>query len=327
MKKRYLIFLSISAAAILLFVLTVFPDKGSPKLKLSSPIPVILKANTSKPFDFWSVIKRGVTEASREFDMEFYFTGPEFEKDTELQAKIMEEIIKDKPPLIILAATEYEGMVKNVEDAVKAGIPVITIDSGVNSDVPISFIATDNMEAGRKAGYAMSEILKKSDNRKIAIVSYVKNTATAIDRENGVRETTKDLEYLETRFCNGDRQKAYEITLELIEKYNDLAGIIALNEPSALGVAQAIDDTGKKDTIKVVGFDNAPEEMEYLEKGVLKAIVIQKPFNMGYLSMKTAYEYLSGKTVETFINTGSLLITVENMYHQELQEVLFPFGE
>ena len=115
------------------------------------------------------------------------------------------------------------------------------------------------------------------------------------------------------------------MTLNLLDTHENLAGIIALNEPASLGVAQAIAETGQKDSIIVVGFDNAPEELEYLEQGVIKAIVIQKPFNMGYLSIKTAYQYLKGESVKSFINTGSLLINTDNMYNKEFQEALFPF--
>lgn len=326
MKNRYLIFISIIFAAILLFVLTFFPDRNNSGLKLNGPIPVILKANTSKPFDFWSVVKRGVEEASREFSIDLYITGPELEKDKDMQMVIMDKAILENPPFIILAASDYEDMVPYVRKAQRAGIPIITVDSGVNSDIPVSFIATDNLEAGRKAGYAMSELLSEAENKKFAIVSYVRGTATAIDREAGVIDSMGDLEFLETRYCEGDREKAYNITIQLMNDYPDLAGIIALNEPAALGVAQAIDETNSKDRIVVVGFDNAPGELEYLEQNIMKAIVIQRPFNMGYLSIKTAYEYLMGEKVDSFINTGSLLITADNMYHQELQEVLFPFG-
>lgn len=327
MKNRYLIFVSIIFSAILLFVLTFFPDKNPPQIKQSSPIPVILKANTSEPYDFWSVVKKGVLEASKEFDIEIYITGPELEKDKNKQMMIMEKVIKEKPPLIVLAASDYEDMVSYVEKAKEAGIPVITVDSGVNSDLPISFIATDNMEAGRKAGYAMAELLNSQENKNIVIVSYVKGTATAIDREAGVMDSIGNLKYLETRFCEGSIEKAYKITMELIKDYPELNGIIALNEKASLGVAQAIEELNLKESILVVGFDNAPEELEYLEQEIMKAIVIQRPFNMGYLSIKTAYQHLMGENVDPFINTGSLLIRADNMYNQELQEVLFPFGE
>lgn len=327
MNNRLIIFISLIFAAALLLILTIFPEMGTEKMVQSKPIPVILKANTSHPYDFWSVVKRGVREAAKEYEIDFYITGPRFEKDIAMQMTILDQIISRKPPLIILAASEYEKLVDLVEKADKAGIPVITVDSGVDSDIPITFISTDNREAGRKAGYALSKRLNDSSLKKYALMSYIKGTDTAMERELGVRESAGDLEYTETLYCEGDQDLSYSLTLDLLKRSTDLGGIIALNEPSSLGVAQAVDELGLKDKIAVVGFDNAPREMHYLEQGIMKALVIQRPFNMGYLAMKTAYNYLTGEDVPDFINTGSLLITRENMYHQELQEVLFPFGD
>lgn len=325
MKKRYLILLSIILATILLFILTLFPKEDSGKIKQTGPIPVIFKESSLEPFDFWSMVTRGIEESATDYGIEFYIIGPPLETDIDKQMEIVDLIIEKNPPLIILAAGEYEKLVPLVEKADESGIPVITLDSGVNSTIPVSFIATDNLEAGQKVGYTMSELLKNSKSKKIAIISYIRGTATAIDREAGVMDSTKELTLLKTLYCDGERDIAYEMTLDLLDTHKDLAGIIALNEPTSLGVAQAISETGKKDFVVVVGFDNAPEELEYLEQGVIKAIVIQKPFNMGYLSIKTAYEYLKGESVKPFINTGSLLVTSDNMYSKEFQEALFPF--
>ena len=79
--------------------------------------------------------------------------------------------------------------------------------------------------------------------------------------------------------------------------------------------------------MSVVGFDNAPEELAYLERGILKATVVQRPYNMGYMAIKTAVEYLRGKEVESVIDTGSVLITAENMFQRKYQELLFPVND
>jgi ribose transport system substrate-binding protein len=114
--------------------------------------------------------------------------------------------------------------------------------------------------------------------------------------------------------------------MEILENPSIL-GIVALNEIVTIGVARAIEDADAADRISVVGFDGAPEELAYLERGILKATVVQRPYNMGYMSVKTAVEYLKGSDVEPFIDTGSVLITAENMFKREYQELLFPVNE
>ncbi|MCF6335988.1 MAG: substrate-binding domain-containing protein [Spirochaetales bacterium] len=227
--------------------------------------------------------------------------------------------------MIILAANDFKRLVASVERADSMGIPVITIDSGIESDIPVSFIATDNIDAGNKAGREMKRLIALNENKIIAIVSHIKETSSAINREAGVREALSSEDIIGTWFCDVETEKAYAITLELL-KNREIGGIVALNEVATLGVAKAIDEQQASDRVFVVGFDNAVRELAYLEEGVIKATVVQRPYNMGYLSIKTAVEYLKGEKVETFLDTDSILITKDNMFKREYQELLFPVG-
>jgi ribose transport system substrate-binding protein len=160
----------------------------------------------------------------------------------------------------------------------------------------------------------------------VAIVSHIRETATAIEREAGVRQAMGTESVTGTWFCENDEEIAYENTIEIL-KDQTITGIVALNEIVTLGVARAIEDSDAAARVSVVGFDNAPEELAFLEKGVIKATVVQRPYNMGYISVKTAVEYLRGKKVEPVIDTGSVLITAENMFQRKYQELLFPVND
>jgi len=326
-KNWYLLLLSLMAALILFMVLSLFYRRSTAKdLKLNKPIEIVLKSTKGPPMDFWDVVNQGIEEAAKEFGVEVEISGPRLEKEINRQISIMNSVIDKDPPLIILAASDYIRLVPPIEEADKLGIPIITFDSGVDSDIPVSFIATDNIEAGIKAGMEMKRLISDSPRKEIAIVSHIKETATAIEREAGVRKALHDENVIGTWFCDVEQEKAYLITLDLL-KNDKLGGIVALNEVSSLGVANAIDETGVKNDVLVVAFDNAIRELYYLEESVIKATVVQRPYNMGYLSVKTAVEYLKGQEVESFLDTGSVLITRDNMFKREYQELLFPFGE
>ncbi len=326
MRKWYLLLISLVAAAVLFVALSLsYEDTDSKVLKLKDPVQVVLKSVEGQPMDFWDIVIRGIDEASREFGIPYEISGPRYEREINKQIKILQSIIDKHPPLIILAASDYKKLVYLVGKAGEMGIPVITLDSGVDSPVPVSFIATDNVAAGRKAGEEMKRLLQNKERKSIAIVSHIKETATAIDREAGVREALNDANISGTWFCDVDPVKAYRITLELL-KSKSIGGIVALNEVATLGVARAVEEKGMQDRVAVVGFDNAVKELSFLEAGVIKATVVQKPYNMGYMTIKTAYEYLKGVNVPDFIDTGSILITKDNMFKREYQEILFPFG-
>jgi len=315
------------AALVLFMALALFYDSTSTEVPApEGAIEIVLKSKEGPSMDFWNVVYQGIRDAAREFDVTVEISGARFESEINRQINIMESVINKNPPMIILAASDYQRLVDSVEEAHARGIPVITVDSGVNSDLPISFVATNNIEAGMKAGREMKRLLENSDRKTIAIISHNRETATGIEREKGVREAFGDENIIGTWVCDVSDEIAYRVTMELINN-TDIGGLVALNEVVSLGTARAVRDAGKKGRILVVGFDNAVQELSDLEEGVIQATVVQKPYNMGYLSVKAAVDYLKGIRIEPEVDTGSVLITQDNMFERQYQELLFPFSD
>ncbi len=289
-------------------------------------IVAVLKTIDSN-MEFWEVVKTGMAEAAKEFEVELSIQGPWVESDVDGQLRIVSDVIDGKPAAIILAATDFEALVPAVERAVREGIKVITVDSGVKSDLPDSFVATNNIEAGEKAGAEIARILQPGAT--IALVNHIKGATTAMEREIGATKAlgvSGGLDVLGTWYTNNFEENAYDIASTLLKKHPDLAGFLALNEVSTVGVARALRDLGRSD-VKLVGFDNSLFEIKLMEEGWIDATVIQQPFNMGYLAVRAARAVSDGERVERFIDTGSLLITPEKMYLPEIQKILFPFAE
>src|SRR5690606_31267874 len=117
---------------------------------------------------------------------------------------------------------------------------------------------------------------------------------TAIERDIGFREAIKlypEIEVLEeTYYSNGIEKNAYKETLKLLEEHSDIRGIFGTNEKTVMGIAKAIEEKGLKDQISLFGFDGNNEEVYYMEEDILSAVVVQRPFNMGYLGVKTVVE-------------------------------------
>ena len=327
---RYLVFFigSMAAALALFLVLTFALNPGAnDDLELDSPIVVVMKATVEgQPMNFWTVVQLGISEAAKEFGVDVEIIGPDHERQIHRQVNMVNRVIENRPPALILAASDYNLLAEPVEKAVSTGIPVITVDSGVNSNQTISFIATDNVAAGMKAGGEVLRLLSTNPEGRVAIVSHVRETATAIERERGVRQAVRPWEVAGTWYCENDEDIAYEKTLEILQDPT-VQGIVALNELVTLGAARAIEDTQSQNRIAMVGFDNAPEELAYLERGILDATVVQRPYNMGYMAVKTAVRALKGKEVESWIDTGSVLITATNMFERDYQELLFPIED
>ncbi|WP_440960011.1 substrate-binding domain-containing protein [Paenibacillus nitricinens] len=301
-----------------------FTNELDPKVRTIIYVPKTIDTS----IEFWEVMKQGVATAAKEFGADVHTVGTDTELDVDKQIQLLEQAIEEKPDAIILAATDYYRLVPVAEQIKAAGITLITVDSGLNGGVSESFIATDNYEAGRKAAQKLIENIHSDDL--VAIMNFVQGSATAIEREKGVRDALSQNGVnlvQDTLYSNGSSKKAYQLTVDLLRKQPQLKGIIGLNEPSTLGAGMAIMDMGLKDKVKLVGFDNSSSEVQLLENEIMLGTVIQKPFTMGYLAVKTALEVVSGHKVAPVMDTGSEFITKENMYTSENEKLMFPFIE
>ncbi len=329
MKRGNWFYISIIIAAVLYIILLNVGGRRNEKEVLREKTIIVVLKSVAQPMDFWDVVKTGMEEAARESGVNLEFTGPPHEQMVDRQIELFYQSVEKKPNMIILASGDFDRLKAPVTYADRMGIPVLTMDSAVDSDIPVGFVATDNIEAGFKAGRALAEILDSMDigrEPNVMIMSHSKGTSTAIDREEGVRKGLEGYSIIGTWYCDIDYQIAYNLTRELLQEY-PIDAVVGLNEVSTLGVADAVYDLGLGGRIPIVGFDNAAREMAYLEAGVLNAVVVQRPYNMGYLSIKLAEDHLLGRPVKPFLNTGSIVITRENMFRPEYQEVLFPYDK
>ena len=101
-------------------------------------------------------------------------------------------------------------------------------------------------------------------------------------------------------------------------------GIFCPNESTTFGMLRALQDAGLAGQIKLVGFDSSRQLVDAMREGELHGLVLQDPFNMGYLAVKLLARYLSGEEIESRVDTGLTLVTPENMDEPEVLRQLLP---
>ena len=272
---------------------------------------------------FWLTVKAGADSAGKEFGIDIIWNGPALETDIPAQIAIIENYINKNVDAIVLASCDVKALVTVIKKANAKGIPVITIDSGVDSDIPKCFIATDNVLGGEKAAGVLSDLIGKKG--KVACFPSVPGASSQIDREKGFREELKkypEIELVVVQYNQNDVATAMSITEDILTAFPDLAGIFAANEAGAIGCAQALIGRGLQGIVKLVAFDAAENEIEALKSGVIQALIVQDPFAMGYLGVKTAMEVIKGKDVPEYIDTGVESVTMKNFYNSEIQNLL-----
>ncbi|MDR4945148.1 substrate-binding domain-containing protein [Neobacillus cucumis] len=321
--KKWLFGISI---VVVLIAVTGFSLLGF-KPVTQSPLKIIIIVK-SKDLDFWKQVKSGTDMASKEFHADTKFWAPSSEKNVDEQIELMEKAIQKKPDAIVLAAADFQRLAPLARKAKENGILLLTLDSRLPEHLSEGHIATDNVRAAKKAAdYLAHHIGEKG---KLAIISTVAGTATAMEREKGFMEAIQeypDIQVIDIKFSGSDVREAYRLTKQILKEHPDLKGIFGINEFTTLGIAQANKEMGETSAIKTVGFDSSPEILNYVEEGALSATVVQKPFNMGYLAVKQAVSILEGKTKGKLLYTDSVVITKENMDSPENQKLLFPFEE
>lgn len=272
---------------------------------------------------FWLTVKAGADSAGSEFGINIIWNGPALETDITAQIAIVENYINKNVDAVVLASCDVKSLVPVIEKAHSKEIPVITIDSGLDSDIPKCFIATDNVLGGRKAARVLAELT--GEKGKVACFPSVPGASSQIDRETGFREELKkfpEIELAVVQYNQNDVAAAMSITEDVLTVYPDLAGIFAANEAGAIGCAQALLGRGLQGKVKLVAFDAAENEVEALKSGIIQALIVQDPFAMGYLGVKTAVEVIKGKEISEYIDTGVEAVTMENFYKPEIQKLL-----
>lgn len=286
-------------------------------------IVVILKAVDYGRLPFWQTVKDGVESASKDLDVDVTILGPISETQVDEQIRIVQDAIHAKPDAIVLAAADYDRLVPVAREVKAAGIPLVTIDSFINSNDANTKIGTDNYDAGQKAGAALMEQL--SPDSHVVIMSYIQGASTAIDRESGVRDFLQGKAQIKgTVYSSGESDIAYEQAIQLLRTEPDVKGIVALNDPTTIGAARALSELRREEDVVLIGFDNSQSVLEFVQADVVRATIVQKPFNMGYLGIKVALELIEGKQADPFIDTGSQVINRQNMLLPENQQLLFP---
>src|SRR5689334_280181 len=306
--------------------------KGGPNstTKKKLTIAVIPKGTTH---EFWKSIHAGSNKAAGELtaqgtDVEVIWKGPLREDDREQQIQVVEGFTAQGVSGIVLAPLDNRALVRPVADARRAGVPTVIIDSGLESDEFVSFVATDNRKGGSLAADRMGQLL--NGKGKVLLLRYAEGSASTTEREEGFLETIKqkfpDIELVSTdQYAGATRDTAKRASENLLNRFGDeVQGIFTPNESSTAGMLSALQDIGKAGKVSFVGFDSSQTFIDALNANQLHGIVVQNPFNMGYLGVRTMVDNLLGKPVSKQIDTGVMLVTKENMQSPEVQALLHP---
>ena len=295
----------------------------------STPIAVIPKGTSHV---FWQSIHAGAEKAAREVGATIIWRGPLREDDRNSQVSEVEGFISRGVAGIVLAPLDEAALAPPVAEARRRGIPVVVIDSGLKGQDYISFVATDNRKGGRLAGDHLAGALH--DAGKVVLLRYAEGSESTLQREAGFLEAIaarRGIEVLSSNQYGGaDVEGAYKKSEAMLSRYKNADGSLAVdgiftpNESTTMAMLRVLQDNGWAGKVTFVGYDASDTLVKGLSDGLINALVLQDPVNMGYLGVKTMARHLRGETVEARIDTGVRLITRDRMNDPDAQALLRP---
>jgi ribose transport system substrate-binding protein len=280
--------------------------------------------------EFWKTVHAGAEMAGRELQVEVLWKGSLKEDDREAQISVVENIIVRKVDGIVLAPLDDVALRRPVDEAMGNGIPVVIFDSGLQGDNYISYVATDNFKAGRLAGEYMAKLL--NGKGKVVVLRYAEGSDSTTKREDGFLDGIRAFKGVEiissNQYAGVTTESALKAAENLLSRFAgadgslEIDGIFCATEPTTLGILRALQDTGYAGKVKFIGFDSSEKMIAALRAGELNGFVVQNPLKIGYLGVETIVRHIRGEHVPGRIDTGSILVTSENLDRPEILELL-----
>ena len=290
---------------------------------------VVLVAKSTQT-EFWLSVFAGAQAAAAEYNVELTTMGPETEEDYETQNQMVAEAVAEGAEALVFSAIDYENNAAAVDAAGQAGVKIVSIDSGVDSDQVGTYIGTDNYAAGRMAAQAALEGVE--GELVVGLVNYDESTANGQERERGVRDALAEsgrarVAASVTTLVEAGRARTD--TADLLRNNPEVNMLVAFNEPTSVGAAQAVEELGLSDDVFLVGFDSNVATIEGLQTGSVDALIVQNPYAMGYLGVESAYRLLSGQgdAPPATVDTSTQVVYRSNLFSLDSQKALFAFDQ
>ncbi|SFT28123.1 substrate-binding domain-containing protein [Paenibacillus sp. BC26] len=289
-------------------------------------ITVVLKSLNVRS-DFWQAVSAGSAAAAKENGLTLNVQGPLQEGDAEEQIHVLEEAISQKPQAIVVAPYADDRMPALFKQIREEGIKLVVIDTPLEMKSAPVVVSNNHVEAGRLAGETAINVTKR--NPVIAIISDHADATISKERLEGLKHALERYKNSIVGVYYGEQSedKAYDMAKKLLDEGRSFNTFITMNESATIGVAKLLKEQNKAGAIKLIGFDSSFYEIQLLEEGVLNAVIVQKPFNMGYLGVKRALSLIEGTNTAPVTYIESNVINRKNMYLPENQKLLFPFIE
>ena len=244
---------------------------------------------------FYVTMNQGAQAEAKKLGVTVKWQGPaQFEAD--LQIPILDAVLASKPDFLIVAPDDVRALINPIKQFNKAKIPVMTVDTDVNNkSVRLGNITSNNFLGGEIAAQFLSKEL--GGKGKVLYVGEQRGVFTTDQREAGfehaLKTKYKSLTYVGPQFDNDDPTQVASVVSAVLQRNSDLKGIFASDTFNGQGAATAVQNAGDRGKVSIVAFDAEPDQVTALKRGAIKALIVQKAYDMGVTAVEYAVKHLN----------------------------------
>lgn len=292
-----------------------------PKADQSTRIGAIIITEANP---FWVTVKEGYLNGAKELGIRMDVQAAPQENSISAQLDILENMVAKKYDAIVAHSITRHNLIPGLVKANRKGIPTITDSIRVDMKAakeagadPIDIALVDFLAQGKVGGAYIVEQLKKQGGGKVAFIEGLPGSPQSEARKNGAKamfDAEPSIHLVSVQPGNWNRQKAYDITTNLLQANPDLKAIMCANDVMALAAVSAIEEKGKEGQVMVVGIDFIAQAKDAIKDGSLAASVAQAPFIIGELCTRAAVKAAAGRDIPKELYIPVVLVTGDNVH-------------
>jgi ribose transport system substrate-binding protein len=311
-------------ATLFLFSILLFPLISCGSRHDADEKYYLISTNLQVPY--WKTAGAGFMQAASQLKVRAEFAGPD-SYDAKAQQQAFQQAVQQKATGILISVADPKLMKDDIDRAIGAGIPVVTVDSDAPSSKRLFFIGTNNYQAGLMGGQRLAQELKNKGN---VVVFTMPSQANLEERLRGYRdglEKNAQVKIVRVVDIQGDPRIAFDTTTAIIGKERDkVEAFVCLEAQAGKEVATVISNNGVKNKV-IMAFDTDPDTLDWIQKGVIAATISQKPYSMSFVGLKMLDDLYHHKLrtldedwskdsfapIPAFVDTGSSLVDKGNV--------------
>jgi len=249
----------------------------------SKEIYYLISANQALPY--WQTAAAGFKQAAAQYKVTARVEGPDG-YDAQAELVELQKAVAAKPAGILISVSDAAVLQPEIDAAINAGIPVITVDSDAAKSKRLYFIGTNNLEAGRLGGRRVAEKLGGKGNVVFFTLSGQPNTEERLKGFKDVFAGHPEIKIADVVDVKGDVKTAFDKTQEFMALTGDkkIDAFVSLDSASGKLVADALKRGGGGRVL--VAWDVSQDTLDGIKDGTIDSTITQKPFAMGFVGLK-----------------------------------------